>query len=108
MIPHLRKLFNDSFTAEKYQVFLDDLNMKHPGAIDFRIAETPVFVPDDFREKMISACESIVDFVTTAKFKSESDQAIPPGDFVPGKETNPHFIAFDFGVCVNDKNELEP
>ena len=46
MIPHLRKLFNESFTEEKYQSFLDDLNSKHPGAIEFRVAETPVFVPE--------------------------------------------------------------
>ncbi len=108
MIPHLRKLFNDSFTEEKYQGFLDDLNAKHPGAIEFRVAETPVFVPDDFRDQMISACESIVDIVTAPGFIKESDQAIPPGDFVPGDESHPHFIAFDFGVCINGKNELEP
>lgn len=108
MIPHLRKLFNDSFTEEKYQKFLDDLNAKHPGAIEFRVAETPVFVPDEFREQMISACESIVDIVTAPGFMKESDQAIPPGDFVPGDESHPHFIAFDFGICINEKNELEP
>ena len=108
MIPHLRKLFNDSFTEEKYQEFLDDLNAKHPGAIEFRVAETPVFVPDDFRDRMISACESIVDIVTAPGFIKESDKAIPPGDFVPGDESHPHFIAFDFGICINQKNELEP
>ena len=108
MIPHLRKLFNDSFSEEKYQSFLKDLNSKHPGAIEFRVAETPVFVPDDFKNKMISACESIVDIITTPGFKAETDKAIPAQDFVPGNETNPHFIAFDFGVCINDKNELEP
>jgi hypothetical protein len=108
MIPHLRKLFNDSFTEEKYQRFLDDLNAKHPGAIEFRVAETPVFVPDDFRDQMISACESIVDIVTAPGFIKESDQAIPSGDFVPGNESHPHFIAFDFGVCINQKKELEP
>jgi hypothetical protein len=108
MIPHLRKLFNDSFTEEKYQRFLDDLNAKHPGAIEFRVAETPVFVPDYFRDQMISACESIVDIVTAPGFIKESDQAIPSGDFVPGNESHPHFIAFDFGVCINQKKELEP
>jgi hypothetical protein len=108
MIPHLRKLFNESFTDEKYKVFLDDLNAKHPGAIEFRVAETPVFVPDSFKDQMISACESIVDFITAPDFKEESDKAIPPGDFVPGKENHPHFIAFDFGVCINERNELEP
>ncbi|MEJ0080707.1 MAG: hypothetical protein WDM78_07085 [Puia sp.] len=85
MIPHLRKIFNESFTEEKYQAFLDDLNAKHPGAIEFRIAETPVFVPDDFREKMISACESIVDIITAPGFKDDSVKAIPPVDFVRGK-----------------------
>jgi hypothetical protein len=108
MIPESRKIFNESFTEEKYQGFLKDLNLKHPGSIEFRVAETPVFVPDDFRDKMIGACESIVDIVTASGFINESVKAIPPGDFVPGKEGRSHFIAFDFGVCINDQNELEP
>ncbi len=108
MIPHLRKIFNESFTEEKYQEFLTDLNSKHPGAIEFRIAETPVFVPDTFKDQMISACETIVDIITAPGFKEESAKAIPPGDFVSGEENHPHFIAFDFGVCINENNELEP
>jgi hypothetical protein len=108
MIPNLRKIFNESFTEENYQAFLADLNSKHPGAIEFRVAETPVFVPDLFKDQMISACESIVDIITAPGFKDESFKAIPPEDFVPGKENHPHFIAFDFGVCMNEKNELEP
>jgi hypothetical protein len=108
MIEHLRKIFNERFSEEKYRVFLNDLNSKHPGAIEFRVAETPVFVPDDFRDKMISACESIVDIVIAPDFKAASDAAIPPGDFVAGTEDSPQFIAFDFGVCINEKQELEP
>ena len=108
MISDLRKKFNDSFTEERYRAFLNELNSKHPGAIEFRVAETPVFVTDDFRDKMISACESIVDIITTPGFKTETNKAIPPGDFVPGEESRSHFIAFDFGVCINAKNELEP
>jgi hypothetical protein len=108
MIPHLRKLFNESFTEEKYQSFLKDLDGKHPGAIEFRVAETPVFVPRDFKEKMISACETIVDILSAPDFIASSRKAIPPDDFVPGKENRPQFIAFDFGVCLNENNELEP
>jgi len=108
MVPHLRKIFNESFTEENYLAFLADLNSKHPGAIEFRVAETPVFVPDLFKEQMISACESIVDIITSPGFMEESVKAIPPGDFVSGKENYPYFIAFDFGVCINEKNELEP
>jgi hypothetical protein len=108
MIPHLRKLFNESFTEEKYLSFLKELDRKHPGAIEFRVAETPVFVPRDFQEKMISACESIVDILSAPGFTATSQKAIPPNDFVPGKENRPQFIAFDFGVCLSENNELEP
>jgi hypothetical protein len=44
MVPSLRKAFNETFTRQRYDDFLADLNSKHPGAIEFRIAETPVFV----------------------------------------------------------------
>ena len=108
MIPQLRKLFNESFTEKNYLSFLEDLDSKHQGAIEFRVAETPVFVPQDFKNKMISTCESILDIITAPGFKAVSEKAIPAGDFVPGTEQHPHFIAFDFGVCYNDKNELEP
>ncbi len=108
MIPHLRERFNDSFTEEKYQSFLEDLHARHPGSIEFRVAETPVFVPDDFRDKMISACESIVDIFTAPGFIKATNHAIPPDDCVPGKERHAHFIAFDFGVCIDEKKELEP
>ena len=108
MIPHFRKLFNEFFTGEKYQSFLDDLNSRHPGAIEFRIAETPIFIPEDFYDKMIGACESIVDFVTAPGFRETTDKAIPPAEFVPGEEGRCHFIAFDFGICMNAQNELEP
>jgi len=108
MIPHLRKIFNDSFTEEKYKAFLEDLDSKHPACIDFRVAETPVFVSAAFRDKMIGACESIVDIILSSDFKKISERAIPKKDFVPGAEGNCQFIAFDFGICINDKQELEP
>jgi len=108
MIPSLRTSFNQAFTQEKYQAMLQDMDDQYPGAIEFRVAETPVFVTELFQEQMISACESIVDLITAPGFITATDNAIPPIDFVPGDETHPHFIAFDFGVCMNEENELEP
>ena len=55
MVPALRKAFNDAFSKEKYEAFLADLNSKHPGAIEFRVAETPEFIPYDFGHKIIDA-----------------------------------------------------
>lgn len=108
MIPSLRKAFNQSFTQEKYEAFLKELNALHPGAIEFRVAETPVFVPKEFTAKMIDACESIVDVILDPAFKTMTAAAVPPSLFVPGENEQAHFIAFDFGVCVNEQGEYEP
>ncbi|MBC7902275.1 MAG: hypothetical protein H7Y27_02595 [Gemmatimonadaceae bacterium] len=108
MIPRLRALFNNTFTKEKYQAFLDDLHSKHPGAIEFRIAETPVFVDRSFTEKMTDACESIIDIITDPRFESLTDRSIPKGENVKNQNRQSHMIAFDFGVCINKDNELEP
>jgi len=108
MVPALRQAFNAAFTKEQYRAFLDDLNHLHPGAIEFRISETPVFVPKAFGKKMIDTCESIIDLIISPNFIPLTDQSIPPGDFVPGENGHSHFIAFDFGVCTSASGELEP
>ena len=51
MIPAIRKKFNKNFTKEKYEAFLKELQSVHEGAIEFRVAETPVFVSKDFTKK---------------------------------------------------------
>jgi len=108
MIPSLRKAFNESFNKQKYEAFLQDLNSKHPGAIEFRVAETPVFVPRAFTKKMIDACEGIVDLITEPGFKQMTDRSIPKSDYVPNENDHAHMIAFDFGVCEDEAGELEP
>ena len=108
MVPAIRKAFNEAFTQQAYQDFLKDLNSKHPGTIEFRVAETPIFVDKAFTKKMIDACESIVDVIVTPDFKQLTARSIPKGESVPGENSMSHMIAFDFGICINDKHELEP
>ena len=108
MIPELRKQFNENFTPEIYQQFLKDLDSKHPGSIEFRIAETPIFIPKAFTKKMIDACESIVDVIVDPGFKKLTQRAIPKDENVPNENDHTDFIAFDFGICENEAGELEP
>ncbi|MEN9686062.1 MAG: hypothetical protein RLZZ28_1848, partial [Bacteroidota bacterium] len=102
MVPSIRKQFNFEFSAEKYQAYLTDLKSSHPDAIEFRVAETPVFIDQAFKEKILSACESIVDVITRPDFKTLSSQAIPDNVRVPDENGHTHFIAFDFGICENE------
>jgi len=108
MIPSIRKKYNEAFTKEKYEAFLKELHGAHPGEIDFRVAETAVFVPKDFKQKILGACESIVDIIVDPKFKELTKKAIPKGLNVPGENDHSHFIAFDFGICINEAGEYEP
>ncbi len=80
----------------------------HPGAIEFRVAETPIFIPKDFTQKILDACESIVDIIVDPKFKELTKNAIPKDLQVPGENEHSHFIAFDFGICINEAGEYEP
>lgn len=108
MVKDVRKKFNEAFTEEKYKQYLDELNKRHPGQIDYRVAETPIFVDKAFKDKMLSACESIVDVIVAPNFKELTARAIPDGLNVPNENDHTHFIAFDFGICENEKGELEP
>jgi hypothetical protein len=108
MITGIRKEYNEQFTKEKYEGFIADLSNIYSGHLEFRIAETPVFIPKEFTEKMLSACESIVDIITKPGYLEQSENAIPASLYVPNQDTHPQFIAFDFGICYNDKGELEP
>jgi hypothetical protein len=108
MIPSIRQQYNRQFTEEKYKAYLQSLDELYPGHLQFRIAETPVFVPKAFSEKILSACESIIHKVNTPEYRQHSEKAIPPHLRVPNEDEQPHFIAFDFGVCLNAQGELEP
>jgi hypothetical protein len=108
MVPELRQQFNQEFTEKKYEAYLKDLNNLYPGHLDFRVAETPVFIPKWFSERMLHACEAIVDVISSKEYYQESERAIPRELKVPNEDIHPQFICFDFGICENEKGEFEP
>lgn len=108
MVPELRKKYNYEFSKSKYEAFINELSNVYPGQLDFRSAETPIFIPKDFANKIYSACESIIDVITTPQYHQQSEKAIPAHLRVPNEDSHPHCIAFDFGVCQNETGVLEP
>ena len=100
MVPALRKQFNEAFSEEKYEAYINDLSKIYPGHLDFRVAETPVFIPKWFTQKMLDACEAIVDVIKAPEYLKESERAIPPSLRVPTEDAHPQFICFDFGIFV--------
>ena len=108
MVPSVRKAFNNAFTNEKYETYLNKLDEKYPGSIDYRIAETPIFCSKDFTQKMMAACESIIDVIVSPDFKELTSRSVPKDVNVPNENDHSHFIALDFGICENENGELEP
>jgi hypothetical protein len=104
----LREQFNKNFTEEKYKAYMDEVEGLHPGALDFRNAETPIFINKDFKNKMLGACEDIIDVITADNFKKLTDRSIPADLHVPGEDSHPQFVVFDFGICRNEQGGMEP
>ena len=104
----LRDQFNRSFTQEKYDAYMQKIEALHPGALDFRNAETPIFIPKTFKEKMLNACDEIIEVITSEHFIELTQNSIPKNMNVPGEDSHTQFLVFDFGICKNANGELEP
>ena len=107
MIKEFREKYNKEFTQEKYDAFVKDINSVY-SPIEFKISETPIFIPAELRDEVLKACFEIIDFLKSDKFKEISDKAIPPGLEVPGEGEHAELLAIDFGITKNSEGKLIP
>jgi len=108
MIPFARKTYNQKFSDEKYQQLLNKLSDATPATIDFRIAETPGFLTDDFKNKLIIAGDDIIKTILQPNFKQLTELSIPDKWRVANENDHPHFVALDFGVCKDADGNIVP
>ena len=108
MINQLRKQFNINFSENHYRLFLNTLEQNCGIKPDFRVAETAVFIDDFFKDKMLETCENIIDFILDDNFKNLTNNSIPNEFNLPNENEKPEMLVFDFGICRNSNNELEP
>jgi len=108
MIPQARHIFNAAFTPQSYRDMLADIDQQLPGQLDFRVAETPVFIPAVLRDKLIRAGQDIISVIKQPNFKQLTEGAILPSQRVPNEDAHAEFLTFDFAVCRNENGELEP
>lgn len=108
MNPSARRIFNQNFSTEKYANFLRSLGEGFASPIAFRVAETPVFLTDDFKNKLVKAGNDIIDVILQPNFKALTERAIPGRWRMPDENGHPHFIALDFGVCADEQGNIVP
>lgn len=107
MTANQRQVFNANFSKAKYQTFLKQLGAGFPE-ITFRVAESPIFISDDLKQKLITAGEEIIALIKQSNFKELTQNAIPKQWSVPNENDHPHFLTFDFGLCKDENGEISP
>lgn len=108
MHPAARTAYNEAFSDDLYQNFQASIEADFPGELDFRVAESPVFVPLALKNKLIEACESFIDVIVADDFKAKTERAIPAAQRVPNENEHTSFLAIDFAICKDQNGELEP
>jgi hypothetical protein len=102
-----RRRFNQQFTPELYEQYQRDLSNRLGCEFEFRLAETPLFLPDDFKAKIVAAAKEIVAQLSDAKRLQQMKRAIPPRWDTPGIDDLPSFTQVDFAV-VRENGALVP
>lgn len=109
MIIENRKRYNQSFTAEKYESFLQTIEKAHNHKPYFRISETPVFIPDVLKNKLLEACRDIQKVILREDFKELTKDAIKQESLkVPAEDEHPQFLQMDFGISIDEHGDLHP
>lgn len=108
MIANIRQSFNANFSQETYQNLQADLASQLGEAIDFRVAESPFFVPDILRDRLLAACNDITSTITSPAYFQHSEAAIPPHQRVPGDDAKPTMLVADFAVCLDENGDPTP
>ncbi|PQJ78540.1 hypothetical protein [Polaribacter porphyrae] len=109
MIQNNRQIYNQQFSEEKYQAFLDDIISTYKYTPPFKIAETPVFIPKDLKERLIKACDEIMEVIHQPDFKKLTDGAFfDPNTIVPNEDEVSKFMQLDFGICRDTDGNLVP
>ena len=108
MIPSLRQRYNAAFTAQRYAALTAELNRAVYWPVDFRVAESPLFLDDHTTRELIRASDDIVRQLATPGFRKHAKTAIPAGLEVPRETEWPHFLAVDFALCHDASGQVRP
>lgn len=106
MEPSLRRAFNAAFTPDFYAAYLARLEQRVGCKIPFRVAETPLFLPDKLRGTLARAANEIVEQLSSPALIEKMKRAIPPHLDVPGMDSAPNCIQVDFAISRDPSGEL--
>ncbi|MBI3820220.1 MAG: hypothetical protein HY286_16120 [Planctomycetes bacterium] len=108
MDSRLRKAFNASFGESVYTDLVHDLERRLECKFGFRLAETPVFLPVDFRRKLEIAATEVVRQLCEPSRIQKMERDLPQRYNTPRRTNLPGVAIVDFAVTRDARGALEP
>ncbi len=105
MIKTLREKYNAAFKEENYQNFLAEFEKVYGERIDFRVAETPLFISKEFFAHLKKATDDILKVIQKDNFKELTKEAIPTNQNVPNENAHPEFLVIDFALAKSENTD---
>ncbi|MCS6899199.1 MAG: hypothetical protein RMJ98_03910 [Myxococcales bacterium] len=101
----LRSAYNAAYTPDLYRRYLGRLEARIGHPIPFRVAESPLFLPRPFRERISLFAHEIVDQLCDPALIARASKAIPPELHTPGQDALANCIQVDFAVCRDPQGQ---
>lgn len=109
MIATLRSAFNAAFRASEYQQLLTQLNKFSGTRIEFRVSETPIFLPKYLLDQMAQAGAALTKrLLAWPEYLAGARASIPAGYRVAAETAHPNFLTADFALVQDALGELTP
>ncbi len=109
MIPEMRSRFNREYSAPQYVRLMGYLEERCRVKVEFRVAETPIFVQRRLLDEMASAGAALAaDLMGNAEYLESAQESISEGFRVPDQTAHPHFLTADFALVEDAGGALSP
>ena len=108
MIPELREQYNRDFSEEKFARFLERLDYRTRLHIEFRVCETPLFVPKEIQRLCEDAAVQLALDAHDPEYLKRSDATLYPEIAVPGQSDRATFLAVDFAMTAGPDGNIVP
>lgn len=109
MIPELRARFNEQFVEDDYTGLLRRLEQRCGSRVEFRVAETPIFVPGTLLQELSTHGANLArSIMGNAHCLDAARKAIPAGYRVANETAHPNFLTADFALIRDAGGALVP
>jgi hypothetical protein len=114
VINDLRVTFNAQYRSEGYRALLENLEARTGTKIEFRVAETPVFLPLAMLEEMAEAGADLTRrLLGWPEYLASARRSIPTEFLVAGQSgcpdsDHPNFLTADFALVEDNTGTLVP